>query len=109
MKNENTEILKEVYIALDKLEELKATLRPIENTLNCMEYILENAKEEKYSDICGLFEFEGDVVDKDYLLYDLNDKLEESIRGIVEVYETLPLLTRSRKIRVMEWKWEMKI
>lgn len=106
MKNENVEILKEVYIALDKLEELKATLRPIENTLNCMEYILENAKEKKYSDICGLFEFEGDVVDKDYLLYDLNDKLEESIRGIVEVYETLPLLTRSRKIRVMEWKWK---
>lgn len=34
MKNENKEILKEVYEALDKLEELKATLRPIENTFD---------------------------------------------------------------------------
>ncbi|WP_218837280.1 hypothetical protein, partial [Helicobacter pullorum] len=102
MKNENVEILKEVYIALDKVEGAKVVLRSIENTLNCMEYLLENVKEEKYSNICGLFEFEGDVVDKDYLLYDLNDKLEESIRGIEEVFETLPLLTRSRKIRVME-------
>lgn len=102
MKNENVEILKEVYLALDKLEGLKVLLKPIENTLNCMEYILENAKEHKYDDICGLFEFEGEVVDKDYLLYDLNDKLEESIRGITEVYETLPLLTRSDKIKIKE-------
>lgn len=102
MENENKEILKEVYKALDNLESLKEISRSIENTLNCMEYILENVKEEKYRDICGLFEYEGEVVDKDYLLYDLNDKLEESIRGIEEVYETLPILTRSRKIRVKE-------
>lgn len=102
MKNENVEILKEVYIALDKVEELKATLRPIENTLNCMEYVPENVKEKKYDDICGLFEFEGEIIDKDYLLYNLNDKLEESIRGITEVYETLPLLTKSDKIKVKE-------
>lgn len=57
MKNENKEILKEVYEALDKLEGLKVLLRPIENTLNCIEYILENVKEHKYDDICGLFEF----------------------------------------------------
>ena len=102
MENENKEILEEIYKALDKLEEFKATLRPIENTLNCMEYVLENVKEKKYDDICGLFEFEGEIIDKDYLLYDLNDKLEESIRGIEEVYETLPLLTRSRKINIKE-------
>lgn len=102
MKSENKEILEEIYKALDNLEDTKSTLKSIENTLNCIEYILENVKEKKYDDICGLFEFEGEVVDKDYLLYDLNDKLEESIRGIVEVYETLPLLTRSRKINVKE-------
>lgn len=102
MENENKEILEEVYKALDKLEELKATLRPIENTLNCMEYILENVKEHKYDDICGLFEYEGDVVDKDYLLYDLNDKLEEGLNIIESIFETLPLLTRSRKIGIKE-------
>ena len=102
MENENKEILEEVYKALDKLEDTKVILKSIENTLNCMEYILENAKEKKYIDICGLFEYEGDVVDKDYLLYDLNDKLEEGSNIISDIFETLPLLTRSRKIGIKE-------
>ena len=102
MENENKEILEEIYKALDNLEGIKVMLKSIENTLNCMEYILENVKEKKYRDICGLFEYEGDVVDKDYLLYDLNDKLEEGSNVIASIFEELPLLTRSRKISVKE-------
>lgn len=102
MENENKEILEEIYKALDELEDIKITLKSIENTLNCMEYILENVKESKYRDICGLFEYEGDVVDKDYLLYSLNDKLEEASYTINSIFETLPLLTRSRKIGIKE-------
>lgn len=102
MENENKEILEEIYKALDKLEGTKVLLKSIENTLNCMEYILENVKEKKYRDICGLFEYEGDVVDKDYLLYDLNDKLEEGSNIISKIFEELPILTRSRKINIKE-------
>ena len=102
MRNENKEILEEVYKALDALEGIKVILKSIENTLNCMEYILENVKENKYDDICGLFEYEGDVVDKDYLLYSLNDKLEECSNTIGSIFEELPLLTRSRKINIKE-------
>ena len=102
MENENKEILEEVYKALDNLEGIKVILKSIENTLNCMEYILETTKEKKYENICGLFEYEGDVVDKDYLLYSLNDKLEESSNTIASIFEELPLLTRSRKINIKE-------
>lgn len=102
MENENKEILEEIYKALDELEGIKIVLKSIENTLNCMEYILENVKENKYRDICGLFEYEGDVVDKDYLLYSLNDKLEECSNIIDSIFEELPILTRSRKINIKE-------
>ena len=102
MENENKEILEEIYKALDNLEGIKIVLKSIENTLNCMEYILENVKESKYRDICGLFEYEGDVVDKDYLLYSLNDKLEECSSIIDKIFEELPILTRSRKINIKE-------
>ena len=82
-ENENKEIIEEVCKALDNIYEAKQMLSSLERTLN---YI-----------ICGLFECEGDVVSKDYLLYDLNDDLKNIVSDINRVFETMPLFDEESK------------
>lgn len=102
MINENKEILEKVYEALDRLEGLRVILRPIENTLNRMAYILENTKKKKFDDIEGLFDNVGNSIDKDFLLNTLNDKLGKSVDYMGEVFETMPLLLHSRKLSIKD-------
>ena len=90
-ENENKEIIEEVCKALGNIYEAKQMLNSLERTLNYMKKSLENTEETRYDNICGLFECEGDVVSKDYLLYDLNDDLENIVSDINRVFETMPL------------------
>lgn len=90
-ENENKEILSEVCKALDNIDEAKQMLSSLERTLNYMKEVLENTEETKYYNICGLFYCEGDVVNKDYLLYDLNYDLKNIVSDINRVFETMPL------------------
>ena len=90
-ENENKEILGEVYKALDLIDESRQLFTSLERTLKYMKEVLENTEETKYDNICGLFYCEGDVVDKDYLLYDLNDDLKNIVSNINIVFETMPL------------------
>lgn len=102
MSNEIKEILEKVYEAQDRLEGLRVILRPIENTLNRISYILENTKKKKFDDIEGLFDNTGNSVDKDYLLNTLNDKLGKSVEYMGEVFETMPLLLHSKKLIIKD-------
>ena len=90
-ENENKEILEEICKALYNIYEAKQMLSSLERTLNHMKEVLENTEETRYDNICGLFECEGDVVSKDYLLYDLNDDLKNIVSDINRVFETMPL------------------
>ena len=96
-ENENKEILSEVCKALGNIYEAKQMLNSLERTLKYMEKALENTKETKYYNICGLFECEGDVVNKDYLLYDLNYDLENIVSNINIVFETMTLFEEESK------------
>lgn len=92
MGNENIEeILEEVCKALGNIDEAKQMLNSLERTLNYMKEVLENTEETCYDNICGLFYCEGDVVSKDYLLYDLNDDLNSIVSDISRVFEIMPL------------------
>ena len=97
VRNENKEILSEIYKALGNIYEAKQMLNSLEKTLNYMKEVLENTEEDRYDNICGLFYCEGDVVDKDYLLYDLNDDLKNIVSDINIVFETMPLFEEESK------------
>ena len=97
-ENENKEILEEVCKALDNIDEAKQMLNSLERTLKYMREVLENTEETRYDNICGLFYCEGDVVNKDYLLYDLNYDLENIVSDINIVFETMPLFEEESKL-----------
>ena len=96
-ENENKEILSEVCKALDNIDAAKQMLNSLEFSLKYMREVLKNTEETRYDNICGLFYCEGDVVSKDYLLYDLNDDLESIVSNISKVFETMPLFEEESK------------
>lgn len=96
-ENENKEILGEIYKALGNIDEAKQMLNSLERTLKYMEEVLENTEEDRYDNICGLFYCEGDVVDKDYLLYDLNDDFYEVYQKINKIFEIMPFFEEESK------------
>ena len=96
-ENENKDILEEVCLALGNINEAKQMLNSLEFSLKYIKKVLENTEETKYDNICGLFYCEGDVVDKDYLLYDLNDDLKNIVSDINRVFETMPLFEEESK------------
>lgn len=98
IRNENKEILGEIYKALDHIDESRQLFTSLERTLRYMEEVLENTKETKYYNICGLFECEGDVVDKDYLIYDLVDDFYEVYQKINKIFEIMPFFEEESKL-----------
>ena len=78
MRNENLEILNEVYKSFEVIGEIKEGIIALERTLNHIQEVSKESKESKSS-----------LVNKDYLINDLQDELEEANQKIYEVLKTL--------------------